>query len=180
MRIRETKERLQIEDTPGLHWVLGVVLIVPGALAVFSSTVFFADAADALTWKARIIAGLMGAGGVFAGLWWLAKAPRSRLVVERAAGKVHLGRTSLRGRFAREWPCEAVQGVRLVVDRDDEGGEVFQIELVFHDEEPMSLSPVWRHGRESIERIARRLAETLSVALIDPGATDPKIDARGA
>ncbi|MDH4335404.1 MAG: hypothetical protein OEW24_09165, partial [Chloroflexota bacterium] len=141
MRIRETKERLQIEDTPGLHWVLGVVLVVPGALAVFSS---FADAADALTWKARTISGLMGAAAVLGGLWWLAKAPRSRLVVEWAAGKVHLSRTGPRGRFAREWPCEAVQGVRLVVDRDDEGGEVFQIELVFHDEEPMVLSPVWR------------------------------------
>ena len=175
MRIRETKERFQIEETPWLHRVLGVVLVVPGVLAVFSSTVSFVDAADALTWKARIIIGLVGAGAVLGGLWWLAKAPRSRLAVERAAGKVHLDRTSLRGRFAREWPCEAVQGVRLVVDRDDEGGEVFQIELVFHDEEPMPLSPVWRHGRESIERIARRLAETLNVALIDPGATDPKI-----
>ena len=180
MRIRETEERLQIEDTPGFHWVLGVVLIVPGALALLSSTVFFANAADLLTWKARIMIGLVGGGAVFGGLWWVAKAPRSRLVVERAAGKVHLVRTSLRARFAREWSCDAIQGVRLVADRDDEGGEVFQIQLVFHDEEPISLSPGWHHGRESNERIARRLAETLSVALSDPGATNTKVEARGA
>ena len=177
MRIRETEDRFQIEDTPGLHWVIGVLLVVPGALAVLGSTGLFADTTDALTLNARVIVGLVGAGTVFGGLWWISKAPRSCLVVEPASGKVCLVRTRLRGRLAREWACDAVQGVRVVADKDDEGGEVFQIHLVFDDDEPMSVSTVWHHGRDSIERIARRLADTIGAEFSDADPTEPKIDA---
>ena len=122
-------------------------------------------------WQRALAVGF-GAAGVAAGLWTLAGAPRSRLLVDPVRGRMRLEQRGLGGRTAQEWPLAALAAVELVEGRDDEGGEVFRLQLVLRDPPPVLVSPVWRHGRETMEAAARQVAAVAGVATVNvrPGA----------
>jgi hypothetical protein len=122
-------------------------------------------------WQRALAVGF-GATGVAAGLWVLAGAPRSRLQVDPARGRIRLEQRGLGGRSVREWPLAALAAVELVEGRDDEGGEVFRLHLVLRDPPPVLVSPAWRHGREAIEAAARQVAAAAGVGTVNvrPGA----------
>ena len=67
------------------------------------------------------------------------------------------------GAETRAWPLREVAGVRLAEGRDDEGGEVFRVEVVLRSGDGVAISLVWTHGREPAKAVARRLREALAM-----------------
>ena len=97
------------------------------------------------------------------------------LVMDPVRGRMRLEQRGLGGRTVREWPLAALAAlaaVELVESQDDEGGEVFRLHLVLRDPPPVLVSPVWRHGREAMESVARQVAAAAGVGLVNvrPGA----------
>lgn len=171
MRVRERGATFEVEDVPGMHWLLGLLFVGVGSLFVAGPLGLVADAWR-LHWWGRALTAALGALGVAAGLWVLARAPRSRLRVDRATGRVRLRRWGLGGGAAWEWPLPALTAVQLLEGRDDEGGAVFQVHLHFRGARPVPLSPVWRHGREGMESAVRRLAAAADVPPINVRAPE--------
>jgi hypothetical protein len=166
MRIRERNGTLQAEDTPGLHWLFGLLFVTVGSLFIAGPLGLFPDA-ERLRWWLRVLTAALGAVSVVAGVWTLARSPRSRLTLDPSAARVRLERWGLGGRTTQEWPLTAVTAVQLVEGRDDEGGEVFQLHLLVRESRPVAISPVWRHGRESMETVAWRLAAAAGVRAVN-------------
>jgi hypothetical protein len=171
VRIRERGGTLRVEDVPGMHWILGLLFVGVGSLFVAGPLGLFPDAGRMRLWL-RAVTAALGAAAVAAGIWTLARSPRSRLTVQRARAGVRLEQWGIGGRAVREWPLAALAGVQLVESRDDEGGTVFQLHLILREARPVPLSPVWRHGRERMEHVARRLATELGVRPVNVRVTD--------
>ena len=157
MRLRERDGTLEVEDVPGMHWLLGLLFVGVGGLFVAGPLGLMPDAGQ-LRWWVRVLTVAMGSLSVSVGGWTLARAPRSRLILDSTRGRLRLERWSVGGREVREWPLAALTAVQVVEQRDDEGGAVFQVHLHLRGARPTSLSPVWHHGRERTERVAQRLA----------------------
>jgi len=155
-----------------MHWLLGLLFVGVGGLFVVGPLGLFTDARH-MAWWIRAVTAALGAGGVAAGGWTLARAPRSLLTVDPAGGRVRLERWGLGGRVMREWPLTALTAVQLAEGRDDDGGAVFQVHLQLGQAPPVPLSPVWHHGRARMELVARTLAAAAGARPINvraPGA----------
>ena len=162
MRIRERGAIVEAEDVPGLHWLLGLLFIGVGGVFVVGPLGLFVDAARLPPWQRALAMGF-GAVGLVVGFWTLDRSPRARLSVDPGRGRLRLDQRGIGRRSVREWPLAALRAVELLEDRDDEGGEVFRLQLALHEGEPVLVSPVWRHGRETMEAAARRVARAARV-----------------
>jgi hypothetical protein len=157
---------VEAEDVPGLHWLLALLFIGVGGIFVAGPLGLFLDAGRLPAWQRALAMGF-GAVGVVVGFWTLDRSPRSRLVVDPRRGRLHLDQRGVGRRILRDWPLATLAAVELVEDRDDEGGEVFRLQLVLREGEPVLVSPVWRHGRDQMEGVARRLAGAARVGTVN-------------
>jgi hypothetical protein len=162
LQIRERGAIVEAEDVPGLHWLLALLFIGVGGLVVAGALGLFVDAQRLPPWQRALAVGF-GAVGLVAGFWTLDRSPRSRLTVDPGRGRLRLEQRGIGRRSVREWPLASLRVVELIEDRDDEGGEVFRLQLVLHEGEPVLVSPVWRDGREAMEAVARRVARAARV-----------------
>lgn len=155
-----------MEEVPSLHWLLALLFLGVGLIFVAGPLGLMRDLERVPAWQRALAVGL-GAVGVATGLWTLAGAPRSRLVMDPVRGRMRLEQRGLGGRTVQEWPLAALAAVELVESRDDEGGEVFRLHLVLRDPPPVLASPVWRHGREAMESVARQVAAAAGVGTVN-------------
>ncbi len=162
MRIAERNGVLVLQDSPGLHWFLGLLFAVVGAVFVLGPVWLFTNRAS-VSWEVRALAVLMGGVGVATGVWVLTRAPRSTLEIDRRADRVRIRRRGVGGTEAHAWPIQEIAGVRLADDRDDEGDAVFRVEVVLRNGDGVPISLLWTHGREPAETVVRRLQEALAM-----------------
>lgn len=109
MSIRDEGRAFRIDDVPGLHWALVALFVGVGSLFTLGPLGLFTDA-EKLRWPLRVLICLLWLTAVPVGLWVFAGAPLSRLVVDRAVGKIRLERWGLSGHSTFEWPCGAPYG----------------------------------------------------------------------
>ena len=166
MRIAERNGVLVVQDSPGLHWLLGLLFATVGAVFVLGPVWLFTNRAN-VSWEMRALSMLMGGVGVATGVWVLGRAPRSSLEVDRRADLVRVRRRGFGGADAPAWPIREVAGVRLAEDRDDEGNAVFRVEIVLRSGDRVPISLLWTHGREPAEAVVRRLQEALATSRPD-------------
>ncbi len=162
MRAVERDGELRIADAPGAHWAVALLFVGVGTVFVLGPLGLFVNA-DSVGWLARGTAMVMGGCGVAAGLWIARESPRSILVYTRATGRVRITRGGTTGRTARDVVAGAVVGVAVAAQKDDEGGDVFQVRLVLANgsEEPVSL--LWTHDGDGAVRCADGLGDALGV-----------------
>jgi hypothetical protein len=160
MRIVERGGTLLLQDAPGLHWVLGLPFVGVGTVFVLGPLGLFANAAG-VAWWVRVLAGLLGAAGVGAGLWVLSGSPRSTLRLDRATGRLHLERRRFTGREASVWSITEIADVGLTEQKDDEGDPVFRMHLLLRSGAMVPVSQLWTHGREQADAVEGRLREAL-------------------
>jgi hypothetical protein len=168
MRIVERDGALLVQDSPGLHWLLGLLFLVGGSLFVLGPLWLFTNR-ETVAWPVRALSVLMGSVGVGAGLWVLGGSPYSILEVDRRTSRVGIRRWGLGGRQRHSWPIGEVQGVRLAESKDDEDSPVFRVEIVLRDGSAVLASLLWTHGRAPAEAVVKRLRETLELPR-PPGA----------
>ena len=166
MRVRDRGSILEVDDVPGLHWLLGLLFVAVGTLFLVGPLGVFTDA-EKLRWWLRVLIAGMGATTAGVGFWQIARAPRSRLTIDRAHGRVRLERTGLGGREKHEWPLSEIAAVDLIERPDDEGSPVFQIRLFLRESLPVPISMVWTHGRDEMERVALAVASSAGVNAVN-------------
>jgi hypothetical protein len=164
MRTIDRGAEFVLEDSPGVHWALGLLFLGVGTIFVLGPLGLFVHA-ESVTWFQGAAAMVMGSCAVLAGLWVLKGAPRSRLVLSRASGRVRITRTGIAGRTVSEWPAAEVAGIRVLERKDDEDNDIFQIHLVLGAGGSQAVSQLWTHGREAAMCCAGRLSEAFSVPL---------------
>ena len=162
MRIADDHGILLVRDSPGLHWLLGLLFLGLGVLFVLGPLWLFTDR-TIVAWPVRALSALLGGTGVVVGLWVLSRAPQSTLAVDRGAGRVRIWRWGLGGRQTHSWSIREVEGVRLDEGKDDEDSPVFRVEVVLRDGSAVPVSLLWTHGREPAEDLVRRLRVALDV-----------------
>jgi hypothetical protein len=161
VRVRDDPESLTIQDSPGLHWLSGALFIGVGTLFVLGPLGLFTDAAT-LSWPARLLAASLGAVGVLTGVWVIHRSPLSSLTIDRY-GHVRLVRRGARGREVSEWPRGEVAAVHVAEGMDSEGSPVFQLRLTLRGGAIVSVSRLWVHGREPVERAAELVRRALKL-----------------
>jgi len=164
--IRERGSVLEIEDVPGLHWLAGLLFVVVGGLFFVGPLGAFTDA-DKLRWWLRVLICGLGALSVGVGIWQIARAPRSRLTVDRANGRASLVRTGIVDRVKYEWALSDIAAIDLIERPDDEGNPVFQVRVFLRESAAVPISTVWTHGREAMERVARAVASSAGVKTVN-------------
>jgi hypothetical protein len=102
--IRDRGSIVEVDDLPGLHWLLGLLFVVVGGLFFVGPLGVFTDA-DKLRWWLRVLISGLGALTAGVGIWQIARAPRSRLTIDRMNAHVRLERAGLGGRAKYEWLC---------------------------------------------------------------------------
>jgi hypothetical protein len=177
MRTIERGAEFVVEDSPGLHWILGLLFLGVGTILVLGPLGLFVNA-ESITWFQRGASLSMGGCGVVAGLWVLRGAPRSRLLLLRATGRVRITRTGVGGRIVYEWPVSEIAGVQVLERKDDEDSDIFQIHLLLGAGRSEPVSQLWTHGREAALGCAGRISEALNVPLT--GVTPLGVGARRA
>jgi hypothetical protein len=166
VQVRDRGSIVEVDDVPGLHWLLGLLFVVVGALFFVGPLGAFTDA-DKLRWWLRVLISGLGALAAGVGVWQIARAPRSRLTIDPINGHVRLQRGGLNGRVSYEWPLSAIAAVDVIERPDDEGNSIFQVRLFFREASPVPISTVWAHGRDEMERVARAVASTVGVDAIN-------------
>jgi len=162
MQIMSRGDVVLVRDSPGLHWLLGLLFLGVGALFALGPLGLFHDRA-AVGWPVRALSVLLGSTGVATGLWVLHRAPRSTLEVDRLADRVRLRRWGLGGRRTDTWSIHDVEEIRLAESRDDEDGAVFRVLVVLRSGDVVPISLLWTHGREAAQAVAARLRAALGV-----------------
>jgi hypothetical protein len=163
MKVVERGSDFEIRDSPGMHWLLAIIFVGIGALFVLGP-LGLASNAHTLRWWERVLGVAMGGLGVAVGLWLFARAPSSRLRLDRVTRRVEIVRRAPWGRQGLQVSVADVTAIRLVEKTDDEGGAVFQVHLVLREGRSVPVSLLWAHGREPITDVGRRLAAALDVA----------------
>jgi hypothetical protein len=166
VRVRDRGSILEVDDVPGLHWVLGLLFVGVGTLFLVGPLGLFSDA-ERLRWWLRVLIAGMGAITAVVGVWQIARAPRSRLTIDRTNAQLRLERTGLGGRKKYEWPLSEIAAVDLIERPDDEGSPVFQVRLFLRESLPVPISMVWAHGRDEMERVARVVASSAGVTTVN-------------
>src|SRR5262245_13202893 len=110
MRVVDRDGVVVVHDAPGLHWTLGLLFLIVGAMFVAGPLGLFHDR-DRLGWPAKSLFVGMGAVGVVTGLWVLGGAPRSTLEVDRRRDHIRLWRRGLRGRQTWSWAIRELAGI---------------------------------------------------------------------
>lgn len=160
MRVVDRDGIVAVQDSPGLHWILGLLFLVVGGLCIAGPLGLF-HSRDSLGWLGRSLFMLMGTVGAVTGLWVLCGSPRSTLEVDRRRDRVRLRRRGLRGRQTWTWAIREIAGVQVVESKDSDGDPVFRLEVVARDGAAVPVSVLWTHGREPAEATATRLREAL-------------------
>jgi hypothetical protein len=162
MRVVDRDGIVVVHDSPGLHWILGVLFLIVGVVCIAGPLGLFHDR-DRLGWPGRSLFMLMGAVGAVTGLWILRGAPRSTLEIDRLRGRVRLRRRGLRSRRTWTWGIHGIAGIRVVESKDSDGDAVFRLEIVAEEGAAVPVSLLWTHGREPAEATATRLQEALGL-----------------
>jgi len=166
MRVRERGSTLEVHETPVLFWLFGLLFVFGGLVFFLGPLGLFQDAGR-IRWWLRIVISAFGAIAVGVGVWQLLGAPRSRLVIDRSTRRVRMDRVGLRGRSSEEWSVDSIAAVELLEDRDDEGNPIFKLRLFLRDAEPVAISPLWSHGRERLEEVARAVSASVGAATLN-------------
>jgi hypothetical protein len=91
VRLVERRGALVLEDSPGLHWLLGLLFVGVGALFVLGGFGLASDIA-ALVWWERALVIVLGSIAAGVGLWILGRSPYSRVHVDGRAGRIRMVR----------------------------------------------------------------------------------------
>lgn len=160
MRIARDGERLLAQDRGGAHWVLGLLVLAGGVVAIAAAGGLAANAGALRPWERLATIGI-GAGAVAGALWWLGRSPLTRVEVDPVRRTLRLRRLGVWGRQAREIGLAEVVAVHVDLGADDDGGTVARPAVSLRTGERVLLSALWSHDRQAVERAARAVAEAL-------------------
>ena len=155
MHIRETSEKLILQDRPGCIWLLCVLFILLGALFVLGPLFLFNDRTEQ-PWYVSAAAIFMGSAALGVGLWQANRVPLTTITLDRLSRTITVVAWGLAGRNVRHWPFSDVAGLIVVQEQDSEGDPVYRLQLILRTGEATWLTGVYLHTREPYDQAAGR------------------------
>jgi len=176
VKLRVRNDTVEVNDTPALFWIHGLLFFIIGAIFVAGPIFLFRDADRIRLWL-RVVIASVGALTVSVGTWLLLGSPRSRIVADTTQSLVRLDRWGLGRRERFEWPLDQLVAVQLAERRDNDGDPVFRLSLVVRDGRTVPMSELWHYGREHMAEATQQLALATGARAVNAGESR-RLDSR--
>ena len=139
MKITRSTRQLILQDSPGLHWILGALFLAVGGLFVAGPLGLFENSDDlSPLMKLSVIA--MGCCAVGVGGWVIYQSPLTAIVFDRVQGQLVEKRRGLLGGSTTRCRLADISTVCVVKDRDDEGDPIYRVAVSLRSGEVVPLS----------------------------------------
>lgn len=139
MQIERNTNELIIRETPGCLWIFGLFFAVVGGLFVYGSLGGLYDFGRQ-TILTLILAFVMGAIGIAAGVWIIYRAPITRVLIDRIDGEVLITRFGLFGRRKNSYAFDDVERFCLIEEVDDESSPIWSLGMNLSSGETIKIS----------------------------------------
>ena len=164
MRIVAAGDRLELRDTPGAMWVLGLVFVASGLFVLAMPLV--ADEWAGFAWWERLAILAIGAAHLAGGLSFALAPAATRTVLDRSTG---LGAQRVRTLARRppshvEFRLAEVRSVEVVRSTDSDGDPTFQLRLWLAGSRPLWLQAQPQLGEAHAQAQAARIRDFLGLA----------------
>ena len=131
MRLIERGTSIEVRDTPGCLWLLGVWFVAGGVLAMVMP--FIATNRDALGWGAKAVVIAIGLGVLAGGVYTLASTPWIRLRLDPMSRRAVLERGGpFGGRETVPFAFADVRSIEARPGRDSDGDPVWELRIWLH------------------------------------------------
>ena len=186
MQIERTANELIIRETPGCLWIFGLFFALVGGLFVYGSLGGFYDFGRQ-TITALIVAFVMGAIGMAAGVWIIYRAPITRVLIDRVENEVLITRFGLFGKRKKTYTFDAVERFCLVEEVDDEGSPIWSLGIKLSSGETIKISSSPSHDERFKQNFVFEINEFMfkqlspaQMILVEPDETDDLQDETNA
>ncbi|HSE43221.1 MAG TPA: hypothetical protein VLH08_20855 [Acidobacteriota bacterium] len=97
------------------------------------------------------------------GLWVICQHPQSITTFNKKEQIVMLKRRGIFGRELREYQWKEIANIDVVEGNDDEGGVVYQLQMMMNNGETVPLTRVWAHSSPRYRKAAKTVREYLNI-----------------
>ena len=165
MRLIERDGSIEVRDTPGCLWLLGVWFIAGGALGI--AMPFIATNRDELGWGPKALSILVGLGVVAGGAYALATTRWFRLRLDPIARRAVLERgRPFGGGETVPFGFDNVRSVEARPGRDGDGDPVWELRIWLHSGQFLVPHGQPLRGEEHARAQAARLRAALGVPTV--------------
>ena len=162
MRVESRPGELRLSDAPGLYWLLGLLFVGLGAVAVAAPLGLATNAGDLPPWG-RLASVAMGLSLIGGGAWTLLRAPYSRVRLDVAGRCGAVIRAGVAGRSVQRFDFAAVAEVDVEATEDDEGHPIYRPVLRLQNGDRLPLSLLWQHHRPAALAATTVVAKALDL-----------------
>jgi hypothetical protein len=158
MRVTQEGGNILLQDRPGPYWLLGLLLLFGGLLALAMSLGLASNAAE-LEPGERFGSMLVGLLVALGGLWWLARNPSTQVRLDLTRRRLGLVRIGITGRQVRTFPLDEIDGVEVEQAADSDGDPIWRPVLRTRSGERVALSELWSHDQREVKATVTVVAE---------------------
>lgn len=147
MRLEEQFDQITVQETPGCLWIFGMFFALIGAAFVYGSLGGFVNFGIVPIWQ-LLLAFLMGAIGIAAGIWIIYLAPFNRVIINRQTEIITHQKIGLFGKQTKTYPFERLRQFSLIEENDDEGALMWSLGMELSDGETIKISSLPSHSEK--------------------------------
>jgi hypothetical protein len=107
------------------------------------------NADDLALWERLASLGI-GMGVSIGAVWWLARNPKTHVLLDLSRRQVQLVRMGLSGRHVRRLSFDELDVAEVEQGRDSEGGPIWRPVVRLRDGQRVLLSELWSHDRAGV------------------------------
>lgn len=144
MRLKEEFNRIIVQETPGCLWLFGMFFALIGGVFIYGSLGGFVNFGFIPLWQ-LLLALIMGAIAVAAGISVIYQAPATRVVVDRQAEIVTHQRRGIFGNKTETYPFDVLRQFTLIEENDGEGALMWSLGIELNDGEIIKVSTLPSH-----------------------------------
>jgi len=144
MQTEQTQNELIIRETPGCLWIIGLFFAFVGGIFVYGALGGLKDYDKQAPWMLSL-AFVMGSIAVGSGIWFIYRAPITRIVINRLENTLLMTRYGLFGKQRTLYDFDEIERFCLIEEKDDEGDNVWSLGFKLMDEELIKISSLASH-----------------------------------
>ena len=150
MQSEQTENYLIIRETPGCMWIFSLFFAVVGGVFVYGALGGFTDYARHELWMLAL-AFVMGSIGIATGVWIIAGAPITKVIIDRVENEVFITRYGLFGKRETFYEFDEIEEFCLIEDRDDESNPIWSLGMKLIDDEMIKISSMPSHDERFVQ-----------------------------
>jgi hypothetical protein len=160
LKIQQESDRLTLQDSPLLVWVLGIPLVVIGGMAI-ASTMGLLGGAVIFPGVARFSVSFMGLLAIAGGLIFIQRSPQTTSIFDRHTSRVVITRKGLLRSEEEHYGFNQISSIQLQELDKSESGLSYRLSLLIRGGKVTPLSRFWTSDKQHLKLIALSLADYL-------------------